>query len=148
MSDVLEQFISMLFNIVAIIATVLFFAVLPLILLVGFCWGFSSFTGDYFYTSSSWIMPVLIIISMFLGGVMVRAWSDRYRVLQGLKFFILGALSLIFAAYVLWVDIDSQPVISQLLPHPLDGSLIPLLYSMPGIGMLGMIFSKTFRPSS
>lgn len=115
---------------------------LPIFTTIIINWAVYYFTADNFY-KESWMIPILLGFSAFIGGVLIRQKIEDGR--GGLLKFSMGLFGLILYAYITYLDIH-QPggVYSQYMPMFMRPHLVALIYAMPAIGLGGMLLYQYF----
>jgi len=116
---------------------------LPIAATIIINWAVYYFTAETFY-HDAWMMPVLLAFSAFISGVFIRQKvEDNGR--GGLLRFSVGLVGLLVYAYITYLDIHQLGgVYSQYMPMFLRPPIVALIYALPGIGFLGMVFYKYF----
>ena len=115
---------------------------LPILTTIGVNWIVYFFTADSFF-HAAWMMPLLLGFSAFIAGVFIRQRIEEGS--GGLARFTLGLLGLVIYAYLTYLDIHQRGgVYSQVMPMFLRPTLVALIYALPGLGFLGMLFFQYF----
>jgi len=115
---------------------------LPILTTIGVNWIVYFFTADTFF-HDSWMMPLLLGFSAFLSGVLIRQRIEDGT--GGLARFTLGLLGLVIYAYLTYLDIHQLGgIYSQYMPMFLRPTMVVLIYALPGLGFLGMLFFQHF----
>ncbi len=119
-----------------------YFTLLPIFINIGVQWAVYFVTAHTWFPAG-WMMPTLLLISTFLGGVFIRQKLEEGA--GGLGLFVLGILGLCLFAYLTDLDIHRLGgVYSRFLPVHLRLGLVPFVYLLPGVGLFGMLFYKFF----
>jgi hypothetical protein len=115
---------------------------LPILTTILINWAVYYFTANTFF-KESWMIPTLLGLSAFAGGVLIRQKVEDGR--GGLLKFIMGMLGLILYAYITYLDVH-QPggIYSQYMPMFLRPHLVAIIYALPAIGLGGMLFYQYF----
>ncbi len=121
------------------------FTLLPIGLLVALSWFSYSFAHDLIY-ERAWANIFLLLLSTFVAGVISRQLMNlKFIGDQGMGLFIVFMLAQITFAYLMFQDLQMEEgLFSIYLPLPLNISVLPFIYSIPLVGMIGMVLSKTF----
>ena len=134
---------TFLVNLVGYVIRLAFYSGLPALLLIAISWLSHSFTKQVCY-DEFWMMPLLVCISVFIAGVMIRQ-SFRKNKFQ-LLLTLLGMLGFVVFTLLLKHDIQTHSLLSVYLPKPIYSEVTPFIYSLPLVGLLGMVFSNLFSP--
>ncbi len=121
------------------------FTLLPILLLIGLSWFAYSFAHDVIY-EKVWAGIFLLLLSTFLAGVISRQIMNIKPIGgEGMALFIVFMLAHMAFAYLTFRDLQLENgLFSAYLPLPLNTSILPFIYSIPFIGMIGVVFSKIF----
>lgn len=120
----------------------LYFTLLPILLNVGISWAAYSFTSNNFY-QEPWMMPVLLLLSTFLAGALMRQKMEDDQ--GGMGLFFLGMIALAAFAWMTHHDIETTgAVYSRFLPKLLRASVDDYVYLLPAVGMIGMLCYRQF----
>lgn len=110
-------------------------------------------TGHYLlgrFFEIEWVMPILMVIAVFMGGALIRKWISRHEYRHtGLFHLIAGILALCVFSLMTWWDIhqstmNSFTFYSRLLPVFWDPGLTVWAYALPAVGLLGLITAPIF----
>ncbi len=121
------------------------FTLLPILLLIAISWFTYSFAHDVIY-EKNWAGIFLLLASTFLAGVISRQMMNLKPIGdEGMALFIIFMLAHVAFAYLTFRDLQLESgVFSNYLPLPLNTSVLPFVYSIPFVGMLGVVLSKLF----
>jgi hypothetical protein len=120
-----------------------FYIGLPAFLLIILSWFSYGFTKRVCF-DEFWMMPLLICLSTFVAGVIIRQGMRYTKHQLGLT--VLAGLGLMVFAVLVWMDIQNHQLISPYLPLPLRSEVLPYVYAIPLVGLLGLVFSNLFAP--
>ena len=88
-------------------------------------------------------MPVLLLMSTFLAGALMRQKMEDTA--GGMGLFVLGVMALIAYSILTYQDIVSfGGIYSCYMPKLLRFNLLDYLWFLPGVGLLGMMCYKQF----
>ena len=124
-----------------------YFMVLPGLVLVGVSWPAKVIFHDTFF-GDWWMMPALIVVSVFLAGVFSRQLMETQFEDKGKSMFLfeLWMLGLGAFTYIALADAQNGGVIfsGKLMPRPLQFSYMPYIMASPLVGIIGMFFYRVF----
>lgn len=126
-----------------VLLTALYFAGLPLLIIMGVHWVVYAFTVDSVYRDA-WMAPTLLLGSGFISGILIRHRIERGGS-NGMGLFLMGILSLIGFSYMTYHDIHTLGgLYSHWLPRPLSYAIQDYVWFLPGVGVAGMLFHHFF----
>lgn len=117
---------------------------LPLVVLTAVDWGAWLLLQETFY-EEPWVKPGVLLLSVFLAGAFARVTMKVHQ--QTMLLFIVGILGITSFAVLTWYDIASDDIVFsvRLLPQGFRMSLLPFVYSIPAVGIMGMMFYSLFE---
>lgn len=119
-----------------------YFTLLPILVTVIINWVVFFLTRTTFYYEA-WMMPALLLVGTAAGGVLIRQKMEDE--MAGMGIFTLAILSLMLFGWLTYQDIDLVGgVYSRFMPKVLSEALLGYAYTLPAVGIAGMLLYKHF----
>jgi hypothetical protein len=120
-----------------------YFTVMPFVVFLVMDWAAYLGLNDTFY-DEPWMRPGILLLSVFLSGAFSRIMMKIHK--NTMLLFVVGIMGLVSFAVLTWHDINSNEfMFSLFLPQHMPLSLLPLVYSLPAVGLVGMLFYGMFE---
>jgi hypothetical protein len=120
-----------------------YFLLIPAITTVCLTWFVYTFTRGVIF-DAPWMMPAILGVSVFIAGAIIR-FQIEADIKNSLMMFFLGALAQIVFALALWWDLERVTFYSLWLPHEMEHGILPYLFGLPCVGMMGIIFTRRVK---
>jgi hypothetical protein len=119
-----------------------YFTLLPILATVVLNWIVFFLTRTTFY-SEPWMMPALLLASTGAGGVLIRQKMEDE--MAGMGIFTLAILALMLFGWLTYQDIETVGgIYSRFMPKVLSDALQGYAYTLPAVGIAGMLLYKHF----